>query len=525
MKDFVFVRPILALACALALAGGCGKSSDHGHAHGPGGHTHPHEGDEEKTGQITAWNERYEIFAEHQAPVAGQAATFITHVSDVQTGEPRTNGPIRFDFSQPATGANFAHPDPSPERPGIYLPAITFPTAGEWKITLAIPGDNAATIDLGTIRVYPTAADARKAEFPEPPEGISFLKEQQWRIRARTLPATRRTLNKTLPLHATVLPGPGSKALVHSTVTGTLLAGDGAPRLGSPVKAGDIIAWVLPAFGEFTTKLVQAEADAIRAKASFDQAQTFYERTKRLFEQQAKSQRELQEAEVAFRAAQASHQAAASVQNLYQRSGASFEGGAVKIGIASPIDGVLDRAFAASGARVTADEPVFSVINTSVALVQAHVPETRLREITPQSAATFIPSGHETNRVPMKLLAIGRELDPGARTIPLTYEFTAPDQISPLGASGTLHAATTQSVDAISIPANAIVEEEGVPVVFVQLSGETFEKRDVALGIRDGDWIEVKRGVAEEERVATDGAYAILLSTKSGAIPAHGHAH
>ena len=61
--------------------------------------------------------------------------------------------------------------------------------------------------------------------------------------------------------------------------------------------------------------------------------------------------------------------------------------------------------------------------------------------------------------------------------------------------------------------------------MFVQVSGETFQKRDAVLGIRDGDRMEVKSGVNEGERVVTDGAYAILLSTKSGTIPAHGHAH
>ena len=62
-------------------------------------------------------------------------------------------------------------------------------------------------------------------------------------------------------------------------------------------------------------------------------------------------------------------------------------------------------------------------------------------------------------------------------------------------------------------------------MVFVQVSGETFQKRDVKLGIRDGAWTAILSGVAEGERVVTDGAYALLLSTKSGTIPAHGHTH
>ena len=85
--------------------------------------------------------------------------------------------------------------------------------------------------------------------------------------------------------------------------------------------------------------------------------------------------------------------------------------------------------------------------------------------------------------------------------------------------------ATGKAFEAVAIPGAAIVEEEGIPVAFVQVSGETFQKRDVKLGVQDGRWIEVLSGVSEGERVVTDGAYALLLSTKSGTIPAHGHAH
>jgi cobalt-zinc-cadmium efflux system membrane fusion protein len=79
--------------------------------------------------------------------------------------------------------------------------------------------------------------------------------------------------------------------------------------------------------------------------------------------------------------------------------------------------------------------------------------------------------------------------------------------------------------DALAIPDSALVEEGGWFVAYVQLSGETFAKRELRLGIRDGDWVQVLSGLSERERVVTQGAYAIRLSTATGAIPAHGHAH
>jgi multidrug efflux pump subunit AcrA (membrane-fusion protein) len=57
------------------------------------------------------------------------------------------------------------------------------------------------------------------------------------------------------------------------------------------------------------------------------------------------------------------------------------------------------------------------------------------------------------------------------------------------------------------------------------LEGETFQRREVTLGIRDNGWIEVVSGVAEGERVATRGAYAIKLASLSPASFGHGHGH
>ena len=79
--------------------------------------------------------------------------------------------------------------------------------------------------------------------------------------------------------------------------------------------------------------------------------------------------------------------------------------------------------------------------------------------------------------------------------------------------------------EALVVPVSALVDEDGRAVAFVQVSGETFEKRDLTLGIRDGAFVQVLSGLAEGERVVTKGAYAIRLASVSTTIPAHGHAH
>jgi multidrug efflux pump subunit AcrA (membrane-fusion protein) len=89
----------------------------------------------------------------------------------------------------------------------------------------------------------------------------------------------------------------------------------------------------------------------------------------------------------------------------------------------------------------------------------------------------------------------------------------------------TVHIETARAEEGLSIPESAVVGEEGRFVAFVQVGGESFQKRDLALGIRDAGHAQVISGLSEGERVVTKGAYALRLASVSTSIPAHGHEH
>ena len=65
----------------------------------------------------------------------------------------------------------------------------------------------------------------------------------------------------------------------------------------------------------------------------------------------------------------------------------------------------------------------------------------------------------------------------------------------------------------------------GRPVAFVLLDGETFQKRTLELGIRDGRFVEVRSGIQEGDRIVTKGAYLVKLASASPASFGEGHAH
>src|SRR5688500_10929168 len=142
----------LLIALLIALPGlGCKKQSartGHSHAHGSPTHSHGENDDhahEHKIAQITVQPSGYEIFAEHTPPAAGQPARFVAHVSDTNSGQPRSEGMVKFVLRK--GGEQFEHPQARPERPGIYISAITFPSAGEWNMSVVIPSQTNAVIE------------------------------------------------------------------------------------------------------------------------------------------------------------------------------------------------------------------------------------------------------------------------------------------------------------------------------------------------------------------------------------------
>jgi multidrug efflux pump subunit AcrA (membrane-fusion protein) len=75
------------------------------------------------------------------------------------------------------------------------------------------------------------------------------------------------------------------------------------------------------------------------------------------------------------------------------------------------------------------------------------------------------------------------------------------------------------------IPVSALLEDYGSYSVMVQLSGESFERRPIKIGKRNGENVEILQGLHVGEVVVTTGAYQVKMASMSGSTPAHGHEH
>ena len=524
---------LVAAGAVMVVWNGCSRN-------GPAaeGDAHAHDG-KVKTAQINVFGERHEIFAEHRLVVAGTPTKFVTHVTDLKTLEPRREGPVRFQMKQ-GQEAPIEQVEKAPSRAGIYEAMLTFPKAGVWSVSLVVPTeDGEKTIVFPNLKAYPDAHEAEHAEAPEAPEGISFLKEQQWKILAGTEPATKRKLVEQLRLPARVAARPGSLAQVTPPVAGRLLlpAGKSMPLVGDKVEAGQVLAVIQPSFSEVGARFVEAEGEVVRAKLALEQADLAHKRIAKLVQAEARSGRELQEAEFALKTAQAKYDAALALQATYRQASTSLGSqspGTSQPGIEvrSPIAGtIISQSGAAVGEYITPEKAVFTVLDAGTVFIEAQVPEANVKRLGTTKAASYELPGETGQFIPItgdgsgRLVFVGIQVDAATRTVPLIYEVENPENRLRVGQSVNLFVETARAEDTLAIPSAAIVEEDGRPIAFVQAGGEAFQKRDLTLGIRDGNWVQVLSGLTEGERVVTKGAYAVRLASVSSAIPAHGHAH
>ena len=132
---------------------------------------------------------------------------------------------------------------------------------------------------------------------------------------------------------------------------------------------------------------------------------------------------------------------------------------------------------------------------------------------------------YDFSKIDGELLAIGNSAAEGNFMIPVHLRTNAVEDFIP-GDFVELYLKTSEGANKLVVPNSALLEEQGYFFVYVQLSPEMFEKREVKTGETDGLQTEIVEGISPDERIVTQGAMFIKLSQATGALDPHaGHVH
>jgi RND family efflux transporter MFP subunit len=536
--------PLLALALACVLAASCkerghshGAEAAHGHGHDEG-HTHGASDSaepERPDNSVTVYQDGLELFMEYPALVVGQPSPLVAHFTDARDPDGfqvvtkgRVTATLRY-----ADGAEERFVAEKLLRDGIFKPEVRPTRPGEATLTLRLEGEQVAgTVEVGEVAVHPTVAAAVAAAPPEEAgePAVPFLKEQQWKTQYATAPAEARVLQGGVRANGELKPVAGQAAELSAPVAGRVLEGGPVPHLGQAVRKGEVLVRLVPTSVAGTTDLATVEMEAARARAELGLAEREVARAEEMFAAKAIPEKQLDAARVAREVAAARVAATERQLSLYRstQSGAGGPGGAV-FELRSPLEGVVSFADVTPGAVVQAGARLASIINPSRLWLEAKVYEADAPKVERSPGASFTVAGFSreftVDEKTGRRVAVGTVVDPATRTVPVLFELPNPDGVLKPGMFAKVTLYTGETLRAVAIPESAVVDDNGRPTVFVMEGGESFFKRVIRPGVRSGGWVQVLEGVKEGERVVSRGAYELKLSTATGAIPGHGHAH
>jgi cobalt-zinc-cadmium efflux system membrane fusion protein len=473
---------------------------------------------------VTVWSERTELFMEYPPLVAGQDARFAVHLTDLSNFAPLREGKVVIRF-EGDTITRFEVDGPS--TPGIFGVDVKAPAARRYQVAVEVHRPQFTDeLRVGPVTVYPDHQSAIASVAAEEEGATSFLKEQQWTLDFATVRVDSQARRQVVTVPATIQPRVGGSVEVRAPAPGRITAGSGR-ALGTAVAQGATLVELLvrnDRLGEAPVlRLELAQAESALRLAQEDLA-----RIERLSSAGAVPQRRLAEARAAHEAA-AAHAKIAQEQLQHlelSRTGQGAGDAGERVMVRAPISGVVAEVSATPGATVEEGQLLYRIVALDRVHVVGDVPEQHLARLQNSTDAEIVVPGLQTPLTATRLVSVGRVVDPQKRSVPITFELAKPPLAVAVGQGVTLRLITTPAGSEVSIPADAVVDDGGQTIVFVQTGGESFERRPVKVGgPREGGFVQIASGVEAGERIVTRGAHLVRLAALSPRTPGHGHVH
>ena len=342
---------------------------------------------------------------------------------------------------------------------------------------------------------------------------ITFTHEQAAQVDFAIDTPQFRTIGQVVKTMARVQPAQGDEVTVVAKSSGVMTFVSSQICEGSPVTKGASVAKISSdglVGDNFSVMLSEA-------KNNYETAKQNYERAKSLVDSKIVSQAEFLELKTAYENARV----------VYENLQRNVNGGSASV--TSPIGGYIQQIFVPNGSYVSVGQPVMSVSQNRSIVLKAEVPQryaSQLPAIT--SVNVENPVSREVvalSELGGRVLSYGRSVSDGSFMLPVTLEMKNVGGFTP-GTFVKVWLSAQTGTPALTVPKTALLEEQGNYYVFVQISPEQFEKKEVKIGASDGAFVEILSGITAKQHIVTRGAVYVKLAKASGALDPHaGHVH
>lgn len=250
---------------------------------------------------------------------------------------------------------------------------------------------------------------------------------------------------------------------------------------GDFVNAGDVLAQL---------EDEQLELEAQRAKATMDRLLNELNRKEELFEKNLISAQEFENAKYEYQAQKSEYELAQlKIKNSK---------------IQAPIRGVISDRFIKVGNMMNSDQEVFEITDFDPILAVLKVPEQEMSKIQKGQQALLKVDALKNESFKGKVLRVSPTVDPQTGTFQVTVSiWDKSKQLKP-GMFGRVRIVYDTHKNALMIPKNAVMEEDGMSNVYV-IKNNLAHRRNINTGYSNGDSIEVLKGLAPSDTVVTIG--------------------
>jgi len=170
--------------------------------------------------------------------------------------------------------------------------------------------------------------------------------------------------------------------------------------------------------------------------------------------------------------------------------------------IPAPIDGFVSERTADLGEYVSPTQKVATIVRINPLRVRIDIPEQAISEVKVGQSVSATTSAWPDKSFSGHIARIAPNVTANSRTLTVEAEIENGSGALKPGQFATVRILQPRSVAAVLVPSRAVVSDAGVNRIYVIKNGHA-EQRLVQLGQTEGDLVQVKTGVAADEKVAT----------------------
>jgi len=251
----------------------------------------------------------------------------------------------------------------------------------------------------------------------------------------------------------------------------------------------------------FKLRLEQAKAGLAVAQANFEDAKRNWERIKELKEKDSVSKQQYEKVQLGYNAAKAQLQQAQVAFDLAEWQ--------LRVSVMkAPFAGAITGKYMNEGEIINPQMPggrgVVGLMDFSRVKITVRATEIQVHQISPGQRAEISVDAYPNRVFIGEVYAVSSAADPGSRTFEVQIKVPNPDFALKAGMFCRVEIVINERNNVLTIPVDAILNEEGKHCAFV-IESDRAIKRSVELGLQEGTVVELLSGLHEGEKVVTVG--------------------